>query len=507
MVTQNYTISTVKVATPPKVKMSQYDYGMRTITFAVVDGSGAAVDLTGKTVTVEGTRIDGHAFATTCTVADNAATFVDTVDMTNAAGDHPAELVVRQNDERLGTMNFIISVEPAAMDEGADITPEDLPLYQQLFKGLASAPMIYNTVSGDIASFSDGADGYPLKGLTVAVEPKQSGSGDPSPTNIRPISGWDEIEIVRTGKNLLESDGLIKTTNNVFIKNSDGSYTFTHVGSGLANRSSAQAPVNLPSGKTITVSFKYSGTITSALSIRFEASDGAYTDYSNLTLSGGTASCTLTLTKDDVGAEFYFGSGGVGEALTITDIQIEIGSTVTSYEPYSGETYTISLGETVYGGTLDVVEGKMVVDRKAVDLGDLSWTMSSTRFYSNLTDAIATKAGGDTNALCSSYRRVPYNNSTFATGNFCVCDSNFSGTKRCLFQNANIASVDDFKTSVTGQTLVYSLATHIEITLTPTQINTLLGVNNVYSDAGSVEVEYPADTKQFILNAIASALA
>jgi len=148
MVTQNYTISTVKTATPPKVKMSQYDYGMRTITFAVVDGSGAAVDLTGKTVTVEGTRIDGHAFATTCTVADNAATFVDTVDMTNAAGDHPAELVVRQNDERLGTMNFIISVEPAAMDEDAEITEEDKSLFEQLYAKLASgSPATASTVA------------------------------------------------------------------------------------------------------------------------------------------------------------------------------------------------------------------------------------------------------------------------------------------------------------------------------------------------------------------------
>lgn len=148
MVTQNYTISTVKVATPPKVKMSQYDYGMRTITFAVVDGSGAAVDLTGKTVTVEGTRIDGHAFATTCTVADNEATFVDTVDMTNAAGDHPAELVVRQNDERLGTMNFIISVEPAAMDEDASIDPEDQSLFEQLYAKVASgSPAAVDTVA------------------------------------------------------------------------------------------------------------------------------------------------------------------------------------------------------------------------------------------------------------------------------------------------------------------------------------------------------------------------
>lgn len=148
MVTQNYTISTVKSGTPPKVKMSQYDYGMRTITFAVVDGSGDAVNLTGKTVTVEGTRLDGHAFASDCTVEDNTATFIDTVDMTNAAGDHPAELVIRENDERLATMNFVISVEPAAMDEDAEITPEDRAIFDQLYEKLASgSPATASTVA------------------------------------------------------------------------------------------------------------------------------------------------------------------------------------------------------------------------------------------------------------------------------------------------------------------------------------------------------------------------
>ena len=52
-----------------------------------------------------------------------------------------------------------------------------------------AATLITDTASGSIASFPDGADGVPVKSLTVNVEPVQSGSGDPSPTNIRPISG------------------------------------------------------------------------------------------------------------------------------------------------------------------------------------------------------------------------------------------------------------------------------------------------------------------------------
>lgn len=41
---------------------------------------------------------------------------------------------------------------------------------------------------GDIVSFSDGA-AVPVKSLAVAVDAVQEGSGDPSPTNVRPITG------------------------------------------------------------------------------------------------------------------------------------------------------------------------------------------------------------------------------------------------------------------------------------------------------------------------------
>ena len=154
MVTQAYTISTVRNAVPPKVKMSQYDYGLRTINFSVVDGSGSAIDLSSYDVTVEGTRIDGHAFATACAISGNVATFTDTVDMTNAAGDHSAELVIRDGDDRLGTMNFVISVEPAAMDEDAELSPEDRAIFDQLYEKLASGSPLVVTMAAEMTDTS-----------------------------------------------------------------------------------------------------------------------------------------------------------------------------------------------------------------------------------------------------------------------------------------------------------------------------------------------------------------
>lgn len=51
--------------------------------------------------------------------------------------------------------------------------------------------------SGSTVTISDGIDGHALD-ITASWTPTQAGSGDPSPENIRPISGRDKITLTRT---------------------------------------------------------------------------------------------------------------------------------------------------------------------------------------------------------------------------------------------------------------------------------------------------------------------
>lgn len=60
----------------------------------------------------------------------------------------------------------------------------------------ASAGLIYEDVSGDLVSFPDGANGARIKALTIGIGPAQSGSGDPSPDNVRPITGWTGASVI-----------------------------------------------------------------------------------------------------------------------------------------------------------------------------------------------------------------------------------------------------------------------------------------------------------------------
>ena len=61
-------------------------------------------------------------------------------------------------------------------------------------------------------------------------------------------------------------------------------------------------------------------------------------------------------------------------------------------------------------------------------------------------------------------------------------------------------------TALTGSKLVYELATPVTVQLTAQQMTTLLGQNNVWSDADSVSVDYVADTTLYISKVIADAL-
>ena len=64
------------------------------------------------------------------------------------------------------------------------------------------------------------------------------------------------------------------------------------------------------------------------------------------------------------GWTYYFRLGNTGseenfntQIAKLSFEQIELGSTVTTYSPYNGTQYTASLGRTIYGGQVDIVNG------------------------------------------------------------------------------------------------------------------------------------------------------
>ena len=211
------------------------------------------------------------------------------------------------------------------------------------------ADVIYDTTSGDIASFPDGADGLPVKDLTVGIEPVQSGTGDPSPTNVRPISGWTGANVTRTGKNLFNKmaytkQGWFLWTPNPFRK--------------------------LPVGQAISFSINKIDSESHGFSTTTNAAIGgpAIGTFAGYGFGNEVFTVTTTVTQSIKDA-LYFQLNGNWNGLTADMVdnahfQIEINASPTAYEPYSGTTIPISWQSsagTVYAASLDALAGSLKV--------------------------------------------------------------------------------------------------------------------------------------------------
>lgn len=112
------------------------------------------------------------------------------------AGGTTGQLLAKSSDEDYDT-EWIDQPEMDAGHVSYDSTEayddgtvgKELGTINSALTSLQSVTEIIDTASGAIASFPDGS-GLPMRSLLATIEPQQSGTGDPSPENVRPISGW-----------------------------------------------------------------------------------------------------------------------------------------------------------------------------------------------------------------------------------------------------------------------------------------------------------------------------
>lgn len=305
---------------------------------------------------------------------------------------------------------------------------------------------IYGEASGTAeASFSDGAEAG-LAECIVEIEATQSGSGTPSPSNVRPIVGRSEVNVSVSGENMFNKDtatlgARLTTTGELF--NESGFYTsdFIEVEEGTYSKNSP----TLDAYHRICI---YSNN-----------TDPSFIRYVQNTNE-------ITIASGEKYIRFC------GNASEINDAKFSI-TNIT----------TITLGRTVYGGTLDVTTGVLTVDKASSDLGDLSWVKSAEgRFQStSLNGTIAVNTAAEKpNMICSAYE--VYRAGAGSSLGITAFTEGGTSYIRCI--DSNYASATDFTNGVSGQTIVYELATPQTFNLTPTQVKTLLGQNYVSHDGG-----------------------
>lgn len=321
--------------------------------------------------------------------------------------------------------------------------------------------------------------GYPLW-VKASWEPVQEGSGTPSPENIRPIKGRDSVTVERCGENLLNIKPFNKFTKNgiTYEYVPDGGI---HVsGTALTSVDSSTFPVwLLPPGK-----------------------------YFGLELGSGI-SASIVVQRN--GKNFWLNAKGAFEILAgdvtkywyaIVSADATVDKTVypyivpgttapTTYKPYIGQTNTLTLPETVYGGEVDAVssEGQETWQVKSLD-GTEGWGIRDT--YIGIYGLLSPTDSGK--GICTHFdvKRGYSGDCIF------ISDSGTVYLGRALSDKYTVdtwcAYLSAQHEAGTPVQICYKLATPTSFTATGAQpLPALAGVNTVLTDADSATVTGRAD--------------
>lgn len=355
--------------------------------------------------------------------------------------------------------------------------------------------------------------GYPL-GVKASWEPVQEGSGDPSPDNVRPIKGRDSVTVERCGENLLNLPSE-KVVNGISVTTeSDGRYHLkgTLERDGFAYQISI---IHLPAG-TYTVkrsSFSTSLEVNALLiTLRKKITPSSTQAWIETTI-GSEFINTGSLDKPTDITVSIFGAEKTLKAGTVIDACLELmlvsGTTnPTTYTPYIGQTNTLTLPETVYGGEVDAVTGEgqdtwkmLTLDGAEPWVRNRDWQIGGRNSYRVNNADIGAKIELNSPAICSHFPTAKYISATNTVdlSGSCICKGKKSFA--VILDDANLETVDKWKTYLAEQ---YSAGSPIQVafykeTITPITatgaqpLQALAGTNTVLTDADSVTVTGRAD--------------
>lgn len=299
--------------------------------------------------------------------------------------------------------------------------------------------------------------------------------------NIRPIKGRDSVTVERCGENLLDIAAFsldVDKNNRTYKTNVQqlippGKYTLkvthTNPNSGLGMQLFTR------NGNKISI------------------------------ISGGTFNLY------DILDNIYFYIGNVsGNADSIKDIMLipSTSTATTTYTPYIGQTNTLTLPETVYGGEVDAVTGEgkntwktLTLDGTETWRRQLDWLIGDRKAYYLNNNAIGAKIELNSPAICSHFPTAKYisERNTVDLSGSCICKG--KGTFTVILDDANLETVDKWKTYLAEQ---YSVGSPVQVafykeTITPftvtgaQPIKALSDTNTVLTDADSATVTGRAD--------------
>ena len=408
----------------------------------------------------------------------------------------------------------------------SNVPPETAPEAGKMWVDEGVSPSVWRSWRGaDVPTareYTEMASGAALLTLdngagqvqSVAVEAgcraRQAGTGAPSPENIRAISGRESVEIRACGKNLVDLGDLYVSTSNAEMSLSGDSvrvYTTGDGGTWLGAHTPAFA---IHAGTTYALSATLDKYVSGDARIGLRGSDdNTFLSGASLVFGSETGRLSIVYTPDmddEVYLSLLCTNGTVtGGDCTFSNIQLEIGSAATEYEPYRAMGGgAVTPDGPLYGlpGAEDTVEvsvdGDVTVTRRTAVLeldGTESWAKAvfNTTWvfqHMNLTPvAKGAPASAVANALCSHYDVKAGGSTSGGEQGISVSHGNY--IEIC---DMNYLEPDDFKSYLAAQyaagtpvTLVYELAAPETEALTAVEpIAPQPGQVNILTDADAL---------------------
>ena len=333
------------------------------------------------------------------------------------------------------------------------------------------------SASGAVATFNT-ALAMPLSSCNIAVNAWQEGSGDPSPSNVRPIHGFSEVNATRLGKNVW-GNGVGNPDVSDLYKGWRLRYS-TNARMVFFDKDTSQDISGIYLGYTVT------GKDATGGGVRWVINNGTVVPNNAVTSIHHYIS---VYPPNNSALEKLFNRFYV---MVVID-----NATYDTYEPYVTPTiYTIQLGQEVYGAEVDVVNGVLTVTFSIIDLGNLTWRYltsgAGTKYFGTTLQGakMGPNNNGNPNGLCDRYKLYGLT-SINNLPNFSI------EYGRAFAAGIDIAILDDrytdettFNNDISGTYLMYELANPFDIQLTPTQIETLIGNNTIFADTGDIDLTY-----------------
>ena len=354
----------------------------------------------------------------------------------------------------------------------------------------------------------------PLQDITAIIKPSQTKYGIASPTNIRVLGGRTSVTIYQNKYNYVDQDLLLQASGWAYSTDTD---FITYQGVPIYKGTIVNLYNKFGNGKYLPIYGAEAGkqyiigcwwrsvsaTTSNGIKMGILYSDGTSTAATPATQSANQTwklrSVLSVASKKIIGLTFSYNSSFPIYMAGLMCIEKSI------YDSLGGNNvifnndiwkYTLSLNGTNYGSKYNISTGVCNKTHELLTLPTTGWGYANGIFY--LENALPARSSGvydSTKWFCNQYAvaaaQTTTTNAANAFADFSIGAQSGNYPRRVLIKDSRYTDKDSFMAGLTTPiSIVYDKETPEVNNLSTQSINTWVGLNNIFTNCGDIELIY-----------------